>query len=32
MNTANDLNFTQPKIKPTADELKAMAEKICAKL
>ena len=28
MNTANDLNFTQPKIKPTQEELTAMAEKI----
>lgn len=28
MNTANDVNFTQPKLKPSADELSAMAEKI----
>ena len=32
MNTANDLNFTQPKIKPSAEELTEMAEKIKAKL
>lgn len=28
MNTVGDINFTQPKIKPTAEELTAMAEKI----
>ncbi len=28
MNTADDLNFTRPKLKPSADELKAVAEKI----
>ncbi|MES2396172.1 MAG: HIT family protein [Bacteroidota bacterium] len=28
MNTANDVNFTQPKLKPTAEELSSMAEKI----
>ena len=28
MNTANDLNFTQPKLKTTADELSKMAERI----
>ncbi len=28
MNSADDLNFTRPKLKPTADELKAVAEKI----
>lgn len=32
MNTANDVNFTQPKIKPTAEQLAEMAEKIKAKL
>ncbi len=32
MNTANDVNFTQPKIKPTADELSAMAEMIISSL
>jgi histidine triad (HIT) family protein len=32
MNTANDVNFTQPKIKPTADELSAMAEMIKSRL
>jgi histidine triad (HIT) family protein len=32
MNTANDLNFTQPKIKPTEQELSEMAQKIRAKL
>jgi histidine triad (HIT) family protein len=30
MNTANDLNFTQPKLKPTQDELRQMAERIRA--
>ncbi len=28
MNTVGDINFTQPKIKPTSEELAAMAEKI----
>lgn len=28
MNTVGDINFTQAKIKPTAEELTAMAEKI----
>jgi histidine triad (HIT) family protein len=28
MNTVGDINFTQAKLKPTADELSAMAEKI----
>ena len=28
MNTANDLNFTQPKLSPSQQELTAMAEKI----
>ena len=32
MNTANDVNFTQPKIKPTPQELADMAERIKAKL
>lgn len=32
MNTANDVNFTQPKIKPTPQELAEMAERIKAKL
>jgi histidine triad (HIT) family protein len=32
MNTANDVNFTQSKIKPTAAELNAIAEKIKSKL
>ena len=32
MNTANDVNFTQAKIKPTAEELAEMAERIKAKL
>ncbi len=31
MNTANDINFTQPKLKPSADELKNMAEAIRSK-
>ena len=31
MNTANDLNFTQAKLKPSVDELTAMAEKIRSK-
>lgn len=32
MNTANDVNFTQAKIKPTPQELADMAERIKAKL
>lgn len=28
MNSADDLNFTRPKLKPTAEELAAVAEKI----
>lgn len=32
MNSADDLNFTRPKLKPTADELKAVADKIRANL
>ena len=32
MNTANDVNFTQPKIKPTAEELAEMVERIKSKL
>ena len=32
MNTANDVNFTQPKIKPSAEELAEMAERIKSKL
>ncbi len=28
MNTADDLNFTRPKLKPSAEELAAVAEKI----
>jgi histidine triad (HIT) family protein len=32
MNTANDLNFTRPKLKPSPDELNKMAELIRAKL
>ena len=32
MNTANDVNFTQPKIKPTAEELAEMAQRIKSKL
>lgn len=28
MNSADDLNFTRPKLKPAQDELKAVAEKI----
>ncbi|MFN8415390.1 MAG: HIT family protein [Cytophagaceae bacterium] len=30
MQTVNDINFTQPKIKPTPEELKAVQEKIVA--
>lgn len=32
MNTANDVNFTQAKIKPTSEELAEMADRIKAKL
>lgn len=32
MNTANDVNFTQAKIKPTSEELAEMAERIKSKL
>ena len=32
MNTADDVNFTRPKIKPTQEELSGMAEKIKSKL
>jgi len=32
MNSADDLNFTRPKLKPTAEELAAVAEKIKAAL
>lgn len=32
MNTSNDLNFTQPKLKPSHDELNEMAEKIRSKI
>lgn len=31
MNSADDLNFTRPKLSPTQDELKQIAEKIRAK-
>lgn len=31
MNTVNDINFTQAKLKPSANELSAMAEKIRSK-
>jgi histidine triad (HIT) family protein len=31
MNTADDLNFTRPKLKPSQEELSTMAEKIRAK-
>jgi histidine triad (HIT) family protein len=31
MNTADDLNFTRPKMSPTPEELKQVAEKIRAK-
>lgn len=30
LNTVNDINFTQPKLKPSQDELRNMAEKICS--
>lgn len=32
MNTADDLNFTRPKLKPSQEELSKMAEKIRAEL
>lgn len=32
MNTANDVNFTQPKLNPSKDELAAMAANIKSKL
>ncbi len=32
MNTANDINFTQPKLKPSAEELSNMAERIRSQL
>ncbi len=32
MNTANDLNFSQPKLKPSQEELSRVAEKIKSKL
>ncbi len=32
MNTANDVNFTQAKLKPSAEELAEMTERIKAKL
>jgi len=32
MNTADDLNFTRPKLKPSQEELAKMAEKIRAEL
>jgi histidine triad (HIT) family protein len=32
MNTVNDINFTQPKLKPSQEELKTMAEKIRSKI
>ena len=32
MNTVNDINFTQPKLKPSAEQLSTMAENIKAKL
>ena len=32
MNTADDLNFTRPKLKPTQEELSKIAEKIRAKI
>lgn len=31
MNTMNDINFTQPKLSLSANELKQIAEKICSK-
>lgn len=32
INTANDLNFTRPKLNPTAEEMKAVQEKIISNL
>jgi histidine triad (HIT) family protein len=32
INTANDLNFTRPKLKPTQDELKAVYERLLSLL
>jgi len=32
MNSADDVNFTRPKLRPTQDELAAVAEKIRAAL
>ncbi len=32
INSANDLNFTRPKLNPSADDLKNIQEKILAKL
>ena len=32
MNSVGDINFTQPKLKPSSEELSLMAEKICAEL
>lgn len=32
MNAVNDLNFTQPKLKPSSEELSVIAEKIKARL
>jgi histidine triad (HIT) family protein len=32
MNTANDLNFTQPKLKPSSEELEAVAKRIRERL
>ena len=32
MNSVGDINFTQPKLKPSSEELSAIAEKIKAKL
>jgi histidine triad (HIT) family protein len=32
INSANDLNFTRPKLRPSADQLKATQEKILAHL
>lgn len=31
MNTANDLNFTQPKLKPSSEELSSMSDRIRSK-
>jgi len=32
MNTMNDINFTQPKLSLSSNELKEIADKICSKL